>query len=508
MNKEMKKLLKAEKLTKKYLGITALDGVDFELDRGEVHALIGENGAGKSTLIKLLMGITAPDEGIIYINEKKADIKNPHNASEFGISAVFQELSLVPYLSVAENIFLNAEGKGSRYFLNRKELYKKTGELFEKYDVDVLNSREIVSNVSPANRQLVEIMKAVSKEPKILIFDEPTSSLSDNEAKILFMIVRTLREKGIGIIYITHRMNELEQLADRITILRDGKYVCTEQMKALALNDIVKYMVGREFDLYKSRATGKHSTEKVLEVKNICKKGWFKNISFDLYKGEVLGIAGLVGSGRSELMRILFGIDKADSGEIWINGRKVVINSVGDALKHKLALVPESRHIQGLVLIHSIADNITLPIIEFFQKYLFLDHNKKSKFAEEAVKRYSIKTDNTNKIVGQLSGGNQQKVVLAKWLSTNPEILIIDEPTAGIDVYSKFEIHEMIRKLTERGLSVIMISSEMPELLTNSDRIMVLDEYEIIGTLETADQETIMHLILNHKNVAKTKRMG
>ncbi len=497
------RLLRVENLTKEYPGVVALDRVQFELKKGEVHALIGENGAGKSTFIKSLMGIVQIDEGEIFIEDKKVCIKDPLDAADNCIAAVFQELSLVPFLSVGENIFLSKEGSKAKYYLSRKEIFKKTEEIFKKFNIDQLSAADMVEDLSPAKKQLVEIVKAIGGKPKILILDEPTSSLTEDETRNLFEIIRILKSEGVGIIYISHRMNELEVIADRVTVFRDGKYIGCKNMKETSMDEMIKMMVGRSLELYQRAEKRKidYSDEnKVLEVKRISKRGTFCNVSFELYKGEILGIAGLVGSGRTELMNIVFGIDRADEGEIYIDGQKVHIANVQDALENHIAMVPESRHQQGLVLIHSISDNISLPIIKRFQKGAFLNHKKKSQFAEQMISKYAVKTESPFKIVGQLSGGNQQKVVVSKWLATEPKILIIDEPTAGIDVPSKVEIHKTIRELTEHGNSVIMISSDMQELLMHSDRIMVMNDYKILGVFEEIDQEGIMREIMKDKN--------
>lgn len=497
------KLLEMKNITMTFPGVKALDNVSFDLKSGEVHALVGENGAGKSTLIKVLMAIEKKTAGEIWINGKKVEIHNPLEANtKYKIATVFQQLSQIPYLTVGENIFLAKEGDFSKLWLNREMMHERTEKLIKSYGIHDLKSTDLIANLSPAKRQLAEIVKAITIKPDILILDEPTSSLTENEADILFNIIRSLTEQGVGIIYVSHRMNELKMIADRITVLRDGQYIDTKNMSDISMKEIVNLMVGRNVDLYENRETNKvdyKTVQKILEVKNITKKGVFNNLSFDLYKGEVLGVAGLVGSGRSELMDIIFGITPADSGEIYINNKKVNIRSVKDALKNRIALVPESRHLQGLVLIHSIADNISLPVIKNFQNRFILNHKAKKNFAIQKIKEYNIKTNSISKIVYYLSGGNQQKVVVAKWLATKPQILIVDELTAGIDVNSKAEIHKLISSLTDQGMSVIMISSEMPELIAHSDRIMIMNDYKILGVLDHADQQTIMHTIIEDK---------
>jgi len=497
------KILEMKNITMTFPGVKALDNVSFDLYGGEVHALVGENGAGKSTLIKVLMGIEKKTAGEIWVKGKKVEIHNALDAGKtYKIATVFQQLSQIPYLTVGENIFLAKEGSTSKFWLKRKEIHERTEKLLKSYGITELKSTDVISNLSTAKRQLSEIVKAISIKPDILVFDEPTSALTENEAELLFNIIETLKKQGVGIIYISHRMNELKVVADRITVLRDGQYIDTRDMAEITMKEIVNLMVGRNVTLYEKREANKvdyNTATKALEVKNLSKKGMFKNLSFDLYQGEILGVAGLVGSGRSELMDIIFGITQADSGEIWINGKKVQINCVQDALKNKIALVPESRHLQGLVLIHSVADNIALPVIRNFQKKLFLNHKLKNKFAVEMINQYDVKTDSASKIVNYLSGGNQQKVVVAKWLATKPKILIVDELTAGIDVNSKAEIHKLISGLTDQGMSVIMISSEMPELLAHSDRVMIMNDYKILGFLENADQQTIMNTIMEDK---------
>lgn len=497
-------LLKMKGITKKYPGVTALDNVDFSLKHGEVHALVGENGAGKSTLIKVLMGIERKDAGSISINGKSVEIHNAQDAAAHKIASVFQELSLIPDLTVGENVFLTRMKKS--LILNRKKMFKDTADILKEYGIE-LNPRSAISDLSAARRQLAEIVKAIAIKPNILVLDEPTASLTEDEVEKLFSTIRIFKEAGIGIIYISHRMNELEIIADRITVLRDGKYIATRDMNDITTKELVSMMVGREVDLHndnKENPFNYDNPEKAMEIKKLGKKGTFKDISFNLYKGEVLGIAGLVGSGRSELMNLIFGVEQSDSGQIIINGKVSKINNVQDALKNKIAMVPESRHQQGLVLMHSVADNISLPVVKRFQKWGILRESLKQEFAQKMIDIYKVKTDSPRKIVNYLSGGNQQKVVVAKWLAIDPEILIVDEPTAGVDVGSKAEIHKLIKSLIKKGLSVIMISSEMPELLAYSDRIMVMNDNKILGILKNPSQEEIMNIIMEDKsNIAK-----
>ncbi len=497
-------LLEMKRITKKYPGVIALDDVSFNLLHGEIHALVGENGAGKSTLIKALMGIVKKDEGEIFIEGKKVSIKDPLKASHVGVSAVFQELSQVPHMTVAENVFLGKESNVSKILLSKKKMLQKTNEILEKYNITEIKGTDMIADLPMAKRQLAEIVKAVSVKPKILILDEPTSALTENETAKLFKIVNDFKKEGIGIIYISHRMNELELLADRMTVLRDGKYVDTVKMADVTMQEVVKMMVNRDVELHdKSKEVRKVSEERILEVKNISKKGMFKDISFSLKKGEILGIAGLMGSGRSELMRLIFGIDTIDSGEIVIEGKPVKINCVEDAINNGIAMVPESRQLQGLVLMHTIQENLTLPVLKSFSKAGIQSKKKMKEFAKKNIEEFGIKTESENKVAGQLSGGNQQKIVIAKWLAANPKILIIDEPTVGIDINSKTEIHKTIRNLSESGLSVILISSEMPEVLSHSDRVLIMNDFKIIADVLETTQNDVMYTIMQDK--AKNK---
>ena len=496
-------LLQIFDLCKHYPGVKALDNVCFDLKPGEVHALIGENGAGKSTLIKIVMGIVPRDSGTILLENQPINVKNAHEARKLGITAVFQELSQIPSLSVAENLFIKQEIKKFGVFIDRKSIYKKAKELLDYYEIDI-DPRQLVSEIPIAKRQLVEILKATACKPKILILDEPTSALTEGEAQKLFKLIRNLKQNGTGIIYISHRMNEISAIADRATILRDGVNVTQLDAADFEMGKIVKYMVGRETELYIPESRRKYiprTDTPVLEAIKISQKNGFKNLSFYLNKGEILGIAGLVGSGRTELMQAIFGIMPIDSGELVIEGESVRINNVRDALKCGIAMVPENRHLQGLILIHSIMDNIGLLTLKNHTRFGFLHKRSLNKFADEQIKKFAIKTESRNKLANYLSGGNQQKVVIAKWLSTNPKILIVDEPTSGIDVNAKAEIHRSLRSLAEAGMSIIMISSEMPELLNHSDRVLVMNRNKIIAVLNDTNQEEIMSLIMQDNSV-------
>ncbi len=486
-------------IDKFYSKVQVLKSVNFNVREGEVHGLVGENGAGKSTLVKIIMGVTPSNAGKITFAGKELVIKNPRMAGEVGISTVFQELSIINELTVAENLFLSKEPQKAGVLINRKGMIEKTAELLKEYEIPI-SATELCENLSMANKQLIEILKAVSTKPRLLILDEPTSSLTKVETDLLFDIIGKLKNDGVGIIYISHRMDELFSITDRMTVLRDGYLIGTENTVDLNMDKIVTMMVGRDKDVSEvGGRTEKEFDEKVLEMIDIHGVDRFSGVSMELYKGEVLGITGLVGSGRSELMRILCGIDKKKSGDILIKGEKVNITSAKDAINCKIAMVPEERQKQGLVMIHDIEQNILTPNIKQFMKGPIVDKNRLTDFVKKQIDLLKIKTESTKKLCHELSGGNQQKVVIAKWLATKPEILIVDEPTSGIDIASKTEVHRIIRNLAENGVSVIFISSEMSELLSISDRVLVMNDSKIIAEHRSTNQEEIMEEILLDK---------
>ncbi|MHB8277524.1 MAG: sugar ABC transporter ATP-binding protein [Candidatus Humimicrobiaceae bacterium] len=502
-------LLSIKNLSKTFPGVKALSSVNFDLKDGEVHALIGENGAGKSTFIKIINGIVKKDEGEIEINGKIEDIKDSHHARSLGIGAIFQELSLVPTLSVAENIFLGHEIRKGKLIIDKKSMVLKTEELLEKFGI-MLNPRSIISEISQAQRQLTEILKALSLNPKIFIMDEPTSALAENETNILFKIIENVKgsNASIGIIYISHKLDEVFHIADRLTIFRDGKNVGSYNKEEFNMKTVINLMVGREIELYKTNIKSINEKEEIkLEVKNLTRHGVFNNVSFKLYKGEILGIGGLVGSGRSEVAKALFGIDKIDSGNIILNGEEIKINSPKDAIKKGIVLLPENRQLQGLILIHNIKDNIYLPIFDKFITAGLINNKHINSDVKNRISEFDIKATSANTIVKNLSGGNQQKVCLAKWLSINPDVLIIDEPTIGIDVKTKSEIHKLLRNLTKKGTSIIMITSEMPELLAHSDQVMVMNNGKVLGIFENKNltQEILMKTIMD--DILKNKKV-
>ena len=489
-------LLEVKQLSKSYFGVQALKEINFSLRAGEVHALVGENGAGKSTLVKIITGVVKKDAGEITIEGQSVKIKNPYHASQLGIATIFQELSQIPTLNVAENVFLGNETK-KLGLLDRRTMTQQTMEILHKYGIE-LDPAAPINTLSAAQRQLAEIVKAISRKPKILIMDEPTSALSDVEAEIVFKIIEDFKKAGAGIIYVSHRMDEIFLIANRVTVLRDGNLIGDYPTSELDLNKVVNLMVGREVEIYEStrRAVSLHEKIK-LQVKNLTRKKVFSNISFDLHEGEILGIAGLVGSGRSELAQALFGIGKIDSGQILLDGKEVKIFSAADAMNFGMVLLPESRHIQGLVLNHTVEQNMTLAVLKKFTQAGIVNYKNTGRLVGEKIDELDIRPKDPKKIVSFLSGGNQQKVVIAKWLLTKPQILIADEPTAGVDVHAKSEIHRLIKTLAQSGISIIMISSEMPELLAHSDRILVMNKGRILAALQHTTQEQIMSIIMD-----------
>jgi ABC-type sugar transport system ATPase subunit len=490
-----KELLYAENITKSYSGVQVLSDVHYDLYPGEVHALIGENGAGKSTLIKILMGITPKDKGDIRVKGTKVDIRNPSDAARYGIAAVFQELSQLNSLTVAENIYLHKEPRKGP-FIDRKEMARNARVLMENYGI-TLDPATRVSRLTMAQRQLAELLKAIASRPQILILDEPTSSLTEREIDLLFNVIRRFKKEGAAIIYFSHRMDEIFKITDRVTVLRDGGYVGTEITANLNMDQVISMMVGRNLNAVERRSYKREETPCVLELKDLRRRGLFDGVSFKLHRGEILGISGLVGSGRSELVRIICGVDCHDGGEMFFNGEKQRFKSVKDAMRRGIVMVPESRHIEGLILGHDIENNLLLPNVRrFMASGMLLRKKALTAFSREQISRYAIKTESSKKIVRKLSGGNQQKVVLAKWLATEPKLLVVDEPTAGIDVGAKQEIYSVMRRLAESGVSIIMVSSDMQEILSQSDRILVMNRYRIIGEFESCTQEQIMELIL------------
>lgn len=480
-------------ISKIFPGVQALDKVDFEIKGGTVHAIVGENGAGKSTLIKILAGVYKKDEGQIKIDSQDINITNPMDAKRLGVSVIYQEFSLVPELSISQNIFLGNEmSRKMKFFINKNDMHKKASEMLKDLNINI-NPRRKLRDLSVGEQQLVEIAKAINSDAKLIVMDEPTSALSDVEKDHLFIIIKKLIEQGIGVIYITHRMKEIFTIADTVTVMRDGKKVGDYNINEVDENKLVKLMVGRELGSIYYREKGSTKGKIVLEVHNLSKSNTFSNISFNVKEGEVLGIAGLMGSGRTEIARCIFGMDQFDSGKILLNGKEVKFKHPLNAISHGIGYVLEDRKIFGFVPLMDINENIALPSLKWLSKISWINLKEQLRIAKE----YSVKLDIKSKLtqhVGNLSGGNQQKVVLAKWLARNPQVLILDEPTRGIDVGAKSEIHKIINQLTKENIAVIMISSELPEILGVSDRIIVIHEGEMTAEFDytEANEENIM----------------
>ncbi|MDT0195678.1 sugar ABC transporter ATP-binding protein [Arthrobacter sp. AB6] len=481
-------------ISKGFNGVSVLKDVAFDVRKGEVHALAGGNGAGKSTLMKILQGVYQADAGEILIGGELAAINSIQDAKAAGIGMVFQEFSLVPSLTVAQNIFLAAEPLGRGGLIDDRTAVKRAREVFSEMEVDV-DPRAEVARLGTAYWQLTEIAKALAQNAQVLIMDEPTASLARHESEALFELIDRLKQRGISIIYISHRMDEVYRLADRITILRDGRHLLTAPLTDVTPEQIVEGIVGKKIEgqlSYRARDHAVHDGAPLLEVRGLNAGHRVRDVSFTLRSGEILGLAGLMGSGRTELARALFGIDKVDSGDVLLRGRKVNLASPQQAINAGVALIPEDRRAQGLVLEHSVQDNLLLPLLGQIQRGPLLDGAKGKELSSSLIKRFAVKVAHPNRPVRLLSGGNQQKVVIAKWLGTDPDILILDEPTAGVDIGTKSEILDMIRELASAGKAVIVISSEYPELLAVSDRVLVLRDGSIIRDIprsEIADEE-------------------
>jgi len=499
----MEVILTMKGISKAFPGVQALSNVRFELKQGEVHALLGENGAGKSTLMKILTGIYQRDEGAIVYQGKEIEVSDTKTAQSLGISIIHQELNLAPDLTVAQNIFLGREPKKAfNLFLDEKELNRMAQELFEQLNIE-LDPGELVGNLSVARQQMVEIAKALSFRSKVLIMDEPTAALTDSEIDSLFTIIKKLRKDGVGIIYISHRMEELKRISDRATVMRDGTYIGTVDMEETTIDQIISMMVGRQIYQNQRPEIKARSNGKVLEIRNLTRGNELKGVSFDLHKGEILGFAGLMGAGRTEVARAIFGADPFDSGEIKIHGKKVAIKSPFDAVQNGIGYLSEDRKQFGLMLEMDVKANVAIASMKDYNQFGWLESTKIQKQSTSMVDSLRIKTPSVHQLVRNLSGGNQQKVVIAKWLTRNSDILIFDEPTRGIDIGAKDEIYKLLNELAAQGKSIIMISSELPEILRMSHRVVVMCEGRITGELLNDDkitQESIMALA--------TKRVG
>lgn len=496
MDKEI--ILKMSDIVKTFPGVKALDGACLNIYKGKVMALLGENGAGKSTLIKVMTGIYQMDSGSLYVGNSKVDFRNINDSQEKGIAVIHQELNLIPELTITENIFLGRELTNSFGKIDSNLMKKEARFLLDKLNVkesvDIL-----VKDLTIGKMQMVEIAKALSQNAKIIVMDEPTDALTDSETESLFAVIRELTSHGKSIVYISHRLKEIPEICDDITIMRDGKFICEAHVKDIDEDFIIRNMVGRELEEQFPRVEVKKGKE-ILKVENL-KNRYIDDISFNLHEGEILGISGLMGAGRTELAKTIYGNLKKDSGKILIDGKEIDIKSEKDAIKAGIAYVSEDRKGDGLVLGMSVKENMTLSALDFFSSLFKLDHSKEKKEVEDYIDKFKIKTPNVDEKTKNLSGGNQQKIAIAKALLTNPKILILDEPTRGVDVGAKKEIYDFINELKTKGLSIIMISSEMPEIMGLSDRIIVIHNGKITGefTAEEVTQENIMRCAVGGK---------
>jgi ABC-type sugar transport system ATPase subunit len=478
--------LELRNISKGFQGVQALSDINFTIYGAQIQCLVGENGAGKSTIIKILAGFYKPDQGEMLIDGENIAFSSPRDSKNHGISVIHQELLLVPHLTVAENISLGHWPQKSSRMINWKDVYDRAHEALNKLGANI-DPNAIVSSLSTGEQQLVEIARSLSADTRVLILDEPTASLSEAETQRLLKIVKNLREKGLAILYVSHRLEEVFELADMITVFRDGKLVSSATQKEITPNNIVRLMVGRNVSLERTRKP--KLGKKVLEVRNLTHKGAVKNISFDLHEGEILGFGGLVGAGRTEIFRCLFGVDPIDEGEILIDGKRTIIKSPQDAIKHGIGFVTEDRKNQGLVLNASVRENASISILNNIKKFGFVNQKREKEIVQNYKEQLRIKTPTLETSVSSLSGGNQQKVVLARWLAIGPKILLLDEPTRGVDVGARAEIQRMIENLVSQGLAIIIISSDIMELLALSDRIIVIRKGRNVAELK-GDQIT------------------
>jgi len=497
-------LLELRGIDKHFPGVRALKDAQFDVRRGEVHALIGENGAGKSTLIKIVSGVYQPDSGEIWLDGGRVQFSNPREAHLAGIATIYQELGLYPELSVAENIFMGHAPTTKRLgfeTIDWEAMERGAEALLADLNIENLDVGAKVGALNVGNRQRVEIAKALSLDAQILIMDEPTAALTESDVEQLFSIVRLLRERGVSIIYISHRLNEVFELADRVTVLRDGEYIGTQAVPETSEAELISMMVGRRIEnLFPKQAAA--IGDVVLEVRNLNRPPLTRDISFSVRAGEIVGLAGLVGSGRSETAQVIFGVLPAESGELLLNGEAVKITRPSEAVDYGIGYVPEDRGHQGLIREMTIRENTSMAVLESVSNRSFISRTKERALANGAIRQLSIRATGPDQITNKLSGGNQQKVVVSKWLASNPKLLIMDEPTRGIDVGAKAEIHRLMSRLAaEDGLAILMISSELPEILAMSDRILVMREGRLVGEFsrEEATQEMIAHAMMSEE---------
>ena len=495
MDKRVEPLLRLKGISKTFPGVRALEGIDFDLNPGEIHALMGENGAGKSTFVKILSGLYRPDEGVIVLDGDTVEILNPSHARLLGVSPVHQELHLEPYLSVAENIFLGRQPIGRLGLVDYRSMNREAARLLDDLGASIDPTR-LVGSISTAQRQIVAIARAISIRCRVIIFDEPTSSLTEREAALLFQAIRRLSAQGIGVIYISHRMEEVFRLCDRVTVLRDGRYVATKPVAETSMRDLIAMMIGRDLsELFRKEQAPIGDT--VLEVRGVCARGLLDNVSLTVRKGEIVGLAGLVGAGRTELARAIFGDLAIDAGTLAIGGEPILrAHSPRAAIAAGIGLVPEDRKEQGVVTELSVRQNVGMALLKSLSRFNIVNAAAERRLAERYVARLAIKTPSIDQKTLYLSGGNQQRVVIAKWLALQPKVLIVDEPTRGIDVGATADIHALLCDLAKQGMAILMISSDMAEILAMSDRILVMRQGRIEGELsrEEATQERIMRM--------------
>ena len=486
-------LIEMKKISKAFSGNRVLENVDFEVLPGEIHALMGENGAGKSTLMKILTGIYERDTGSIFVKGNEVSFTNPKQAEKAGIAVIHQELNIIPYLTVSENMFLGKELTTGRLgILRTKEMKEKTKEYLNRLGVDLDPNIE-AGRLSVGQQQMIEIARAVATNAEVLIMDEPTAALTDREIEALFQVINGLKATGVGIVYISHRMEEIFRICDRISVLRDGEFIGTKKIKDTDFDEVVRMMVGRQLgERFPTRTTtpGKER----LRIENFTSNGKFKDVNFNVREGEILGVAGLMGAGRTEIMEALFGALPTQSGKVFIDGEEMKIRTPYDAIKAGIGFITEDRKVEGLVLDLTVRENFAIPNLARLSSKGVISAQKENEFVSQMIDKLHEKTSGSEHLVKSLSGGNQQKIVIGKWLGINPRILILDEPTRGVDVGAKKEIYHIMNELTEQGVSIIMVSSELPEFLGMSDRILVIHEGKVSATLERdeADQEKIM----------------
>ena len=498
-------LLSVRDIEKSFPGVSALSGVSFNVTKGEVHALLGENGAGKSTLIKIVSGVFPPDRGEVIVDGKPVDLQRPDDARRAGIATIYQELLLFPELTVAENIFMGHAPRAGLGRLDWRTMREKTTDLLASLAIHDLHADRVVGSLSVGNRQRVEILRALSQDARILIMDEPTAALTEYDVTRLFDIVRKLKARGVAVIYISHRLDEIFAIADRVTVLRDGAHIATKRVADTTATELVQLMVGRKIESLFPKITVPIG-EPVLDVKDLERRPLTKRISLTVRAGEIVGLAGLVGSGRSELAHTIFGVTPAEGGEIKIRGQVVDIRSPAQARALGIGYVPEDRGTQGLVRAMTVRENFSLAALGKVAFGGFIDRASERKLAGDGVKRFAVKASSLEQVAGKLSGGNQQKIVLGKWLANQPKLLILDEPTRGIDVGAKAEIHRLMGELAAQGLAILMISSELPEVLGMSDRVLVMREGHIVAEFprEEATQEVVGAAMMgNHESVEK-----